>query len=685
MHHKTLPPLLGSVLSLCIHQTLFAAEPVALDTLVIEAERPLQINPVQQDAQDRLAPSADGGDYLRSINGVSGTRMGGRGIDPIIRGQSQNRLNILLDGAFVHGGCPNRMDPPTTYSPLDTYDQVTVLKGSQTVRYGGGGSGGTVLMERNTPRLTAEKPSRGRFSMGFKGNSDTRDIGADVTAGNPQGFVRGIAHWSEADNYNDGVNRGVRSSYQSQSGTLMFGYTPDAHTRADISFESSREDDVLFAGAGMDAPESEHQAVRLHFKNKYLKAELYYSDVFHVMDNFSLRPLVAPMKMRVDSSSKTLGGRFSWTLHTGDWNTLLGMDYQQNQRTAERFAGMPSASQLGMLQALMWPDADLQQPGVFVETEKTLRNGDEFKAGLRYDHVSASADTAEQATMGGATAGDLYRLYYADAETEQTEHNIGGFLHYNHVLSSQTDIGLGLSRSLRTADATERYLAASNNTAMMRWVGNPAIKPEQHHQIELSLNWEGSALSSSSTLFYNQVTDYILRDRAHGQSGILQQDKATIYRNVDATLYGVEWALQWKIDHNVTAKTEVAYVRAHNDDDDRPLAQTPPLEGSASVEYQAQQWLLGSRLRFAADQDRVDDNMMTGSGQDAGSSAGFGVLDLYGRYRWGAVELSAGVENVFDRLYAYHVNRANADPFSAEAIRVNEPGRSAWMKVQLSF
>ncbi len=280
-------------LFLSFSHSLFAATTADLDTLVIEAERPLQTNPVHSNTQDKLAPSADGGDFLRSLNGVSGVRMGGHGIDPVIRGQSQTRLNVLLDGAFVQGGCPNRMDPPTAYSPPDSYDSVTVLKGSQTVRYGGGGSGGTVLFERNTAALTADKPYRGQVSAGFKGNSDTRELGADVTAGSTQGFMRGIAHWSAADDYQDGASQDVRSAYSAQSGTLIAGYTPNARTRAEISLENTREEDVLFAGAGMDAPESEHQAVRMRFKQDGLKAELYYSDVFHVMDNFSLRTLEA--------------------------------------------------------------------------------------------------------------------------------------------------------------------------------------------------------------------------------------------------------------------------------------------------------------------------------------------------------------------------------------------------------
>ena len=56
--------------------------------------------------QVQASPSTDGGDLLKSLPGVSGIRMGGRAIDPIIRGQSQTQLNILLDGATIHNACP---------------------------------------------------------------------------------------------------------------------------------------------------------------------------------------------------------------------------------------------------------------------------------------------------------------------------------------------------------------------------------------------------------------------------------------------------------------------------------------------------------------------------------------------------------------------------------------------------
>jgi iron complex outermembrane receptor protein len=44
----------------------------------------------------------------------------------------------------------------------------------------------------------------------------------------------------------------------------------------------------------------------------------------------------------------------------------------------------------------------------------------------------------------------------------------------------------------------------------------------------------------------------------------------------------------------------------------------------------------------------------------------------------------AGINNVFDRNYAYHVN-ANPAPFDPTAVQVNEPGREYWVRVSATF
>ena len=71
---------------------------------------------------------------------------------------------------------------------------------------------------------------------------------------------------------------------------------------------------------------------------------------------------------------------------------------------------------------------------------------------------------------------------------------------------------------------------------------------------------------------------------------------------------------------------------------------------------------------------------MTGSGQDYGETPGYGILDLSGRYRiLQSLSVFAGVDNVFDRNYANHLNRGNL--FDPEPVQINEPGQTFWVRL----
>ena len=660
-------PIIFSIIILT-PMALIAEEATILAPVTVEGERVVEPGISYKEIRNTFKPSADGGDFLRHIPGVSGVRMGGHGIDPIIRGQSQTRLNILLDGAYIHGGCPNRMDPPTSYTTLETYDSVTVLKGSQTVIYGGGGSGGTVLFERKTPRFTSDQYFRGKFGAGYMSNSATTELFADMTVGTTQGFVRGFIEYKNAENYEDGDGNETRSAYSSETGTFIMGYTPNKKTRLEFSVEANRIDDTLYSGAGMDAPISDNDTYRLKYENKWgTKAELYYSDIEHLMDNYSLRP--STMKMATPTESTTQGGRLSQNGITNNIEWTLGIDYQHNNRDANRYSGLVNPT---TLQSIMWPDVDLIQTGLFAEMAMPVREIDLLKMGIRYDWIRSEAARANQVAMGGVSPNSLYNQYYGKTADEVEENNIGGFIRYEKDWNNSLTF-INISRSVRTADATERYIAGNHNIAASRWIGNPDLDPEQHHQIELGFSLQRSDWNLGTSIYYNQVTDYILRDRS-------LIDNATIYRNVDAELYGLEWELQGNWNENYTGSLALAYVHSTNTTDDLAIAQTPPLSGSLNVEYTKAQVDLGSTLRVFAQQTRVDDNF------DAQQTHGFAVLDLYSTIAFSKnATLKFGLNNVFDRTYAYHVNRANVDPFNPEPIQVNEPGRSWWMNFALSF
>jgi iron complex outermembrane receptor protein len=278
----------------------------------------------------------------------------------------------------------------------------------------------------------------------------------------------------------------------------------------------------------------------------------------------------------------------------------------------------------------------------------------------------------------------LWETYYGPVDDSWRATELGGFVRYDHGLR-QPGIGLfaGLSRTARAADTTQRYMAANSMNPAMRWVGNPDLDPVVHTQLDLGMNWSTADSTFEVTIFYDDVRDEILRDRAHAQDGILANDNATIYRNVQARRTGLEIVGRWRVGTAVNIGGDAAYVYAQNTTDDRPIAQTPPLEGSLFADWTSGRWAASGIVRWAAKQTRVDDDPTTGSGLDAGETTGWAVLNLAGDVSLGAgFRLMAGVDNALDNTYAYHLNRDNA--FDPGPNRVNEPGRVFWLRVRWS-
>lgn len=69
---------------------------------------------------------------------------------------------------------------------------------------------------------------------------------------------------------------------------------------------------------------------------------------------------------------------------------------------------------------------------------------------------------------------------------------------------------------------------------------------------------------------------------------------------------------------------------------------------------------------------------------DNGETPGFAVLDLSGRYALNKqVDVKLGVDNVFDRTYAEHLNRSNY--FDPVQVQINEPGRNVWLRLSAAL
>jgi iron complex outermembrane receptor protein len=672
-------------LAIAIASTLLATSALAdagsatrLPNVVVLGDAPAAPSqPVLEGEAVSDGAAADLAEVLRSISGVSASRMGGHGLEPSIRGQSQGQINVRLDGMELHGACPNRMDPPTAFAQPSSIDRVTVQKGVQSLRNGPGGSGGAILIERRLPWDVAGL--EGRIALNASDNAGMWQTAADVGGHSARVAWRLLASSENRENYEDGDGAEVRSAFERDALSLLLGFAWSDMQRSELSLDYSDSRDVLFAGAGMDAPKDRLDAWKLaHYADigaASLRASAWSAKVDHVMDNFSLRPQTG-MLMRVPATADTAGFELAAEFALADWNLEVGLQQATLERLAIRSAGM-NAGGLTMRNALLWPQAELERRGVFVEAQGPLSTATQLTAGLRVDRFDADALRAgERVNMSIAAPADFYRSYYGASATGFEDDGLGALLRLDHALNASMQLFAGLSRSVRAADSTERYVASTSGAGPARWIGNPQLANEVHQQFDAGLIWRNETARYSVVAYVDRVDDYILRDRARGQSDLLLADGATVYRNIDAELRGAEFEAEWTLDSGLRVDAQLDYVRGENRSDARALAQIAPLSFALGVHQSTSLGEFSARLRGTDRQDRVDASTTTGSGLDARQTPGWAVLDLGWVLQRGAQRLRIGIDNVFDRSYAEHLNRANQDPFNPTPVQVNEPGRS---------
>jgi len=655
--------------------------PMMLEPLVVTTDPKAPRQPV---------PAHDGADFLKTVPGFTVIRKGGTDGDPVLRGMAGSRLNILLDGEQILGGCGNRMDPPTAYVFPESYDKVTVLKGPQTVLYGPGNSAGTVLFERTIKRPEqAGWKFNGSLTAGSFGRNDQV---ADIRAGTPDYYVQGTATRSDANDYEDGDGRKVHSSYTRWSTNASVGWTPDDNTRLELSGARS-DGKAAYADRSMDGVAFTRDNVGLKFeKNKIsalvekVEAQVYYNYVDHVMDNYSLRP-VSGMKMVSNPDRETVGGRAAVGLRLAEaTKATIGVDYQTNKHTLRS-----TMNQDGAVTATTGPyqdkarteDANFRNYGLFGELTHYLGERDKLIAGLRADNWNAEDKRAATLSAKDAT-GAMYSYTNPTSGNSRDKTLTSGFGRYEHDLAgTPATFYAGLGHTERFPDYWE-LISANKESLDTHSAFN--INPEKTNQLDIGLVYNTGKLTASVSGFYNKIDDYIMV-----QSGVIKNYPAarsiTVVRNVDATTWGGEAGLSYALASNWKADATLAYVHGDNDTDGTVLAQLPPLEGRLGLSYDNKIWSAGALLRLVSEQDRFDVNKGNIVGQDIGRTAGFGVFSVNGGYRLKKGTLvTAGIDNLLDKTYAEHISRGGAMVTGfTQTTRVNEPGRNMWVKLNIAL
>jgi len=476
----------------------------------------------------------------------------------------------------------------------------------------------------------------------------------------------------------------LHSEYQRWSTNLSLAWTPSDNTRLELTGARS-DGEAAYADRGMDGTKfaRDNYGVKFLQSNigdvfKTVEVQAYHNYVDHVMDNYKMRDLATPATGRMVSNPdrETTGGKlvlgFAPSVST---DLTVGIDTQDNVHTVRNTMNQTMMPYQAMVRGT---DAEFEQTGVFAELGWNFGMDSRLIGGVRADDWQFT-DKRQRVALSMMMSAPNPTAGMQRKETLNSH-----FLRYETGIAAiDSTFYAGIGHNERFPDYWELVSKESATT-----VSAFDVESEKLTQLDVGLIYKQGNVSGSVSAFYNEIDDFIMiQSGVMKPSGMMAMRSATIARNIDARSWGVEVDAQYRFAMNWRTELTLASVRGENRTENRTLPQLPPLEARLGLHYDNSVWSAGVLWRGIAKQDRVDPGRGNIAGQDIGVTDSANVLSFNAGWRPDErLLVTAGIDNLLDKTYAEHISRAGASiPGFDQILRVNEPGRTLWMKAQYTF
>ncbi|MCU7797772.1 MAG: TonB-dependent receptor [Candidatus Thiodiazotropha sp. (ex Myrtea spinifera)] len=691
MQKTTLTLAISAVLASQLSLSFSASAEEALPTINVEST-------TLSDVSGEQVKSADLAEALqKNVPSISIVRRSGIANDIILRGQKKDNINILIDDAKIYGACPNRMDPPTSHVLTNNIEGIEITEGPYDVENFGTLSGAV--------KITTKKPSKefegevnvNLGSWGYRKASTTLSGGSDK--------VRALFSISKetSEQYEDGDGNDFSEQLAAVGAPAGNRYKPefvgiDAYDKQSfmgkvyvdvtenqelkLSYTANRSDDILYPSTPMDAlyDDSDIFTAAYAIKNlgdysKELDIQLYNSEVDHPMSTF-YRNASGPNSINEKVShleTQVRGLRVKNSFDLSETAELTyGVDYSVRNWDGN-YKGTGTQALIDGFHSI--DDVDTENKALFVVLDKDYTDFN-IKAGARYDDTTIET--------GGNAANQPDNDYTA----------FSGYLFGTYQLNEATKLFGGFGRAHRVPDARELYFrGAMINTsgpmpmAMSPQIGTPTLEQTRNDEIDFGIENNFESLVLKTKVFHSWLSDFIHYRSTPVPGSMMNLNR---FENVDATIYGLDVSGSYFISDEMYLDFGVAYQRGKKDEPlsgqtDTDLAEIPPLKANLALNYEYAHKSNARIEMVAADKW---DNFDGDNGEQALDS--YAVVNLKVQHQLtDQFEITAGVDNVFDRTYAasntYNDLTLIASGATGEVMLINEPGRYLYVNTTFRF
>ncbi|MDQ7046748.1 MAG: TonB-dependent receptor [Sulfurovum sp.] len=676
-------------LSLACSLWIQAAQ-IELETINVETKVDTE---VIQDVRGEDIKSADLGEALfKQSPSVSLVRRSGVANDVIVRGQKKDNINVTIDGTKVYGACPNRMDPPISHVLTNNIDYIEINEGPYNVE-----DFGVLSADVKIHTIQPMDEFQGDINLGFgswgykkaalsASGAITENVKFLISAstetsgqyedGDGNDFVGQIQREIDlgqtipATQYQDKYKNLDAYSKKTVLAKLFWNITDNQELR--LSYTGNRSDDVLYPSSKMDALydysdifNAEYIATDLGKYSKELKIQLYQSEVEHPMST-RYRLMGAQNYMTHALTTKMQGASIKNSFDVANHTITAGLDY-----SLRNWDGLYTKNEKPLPGDFYYSinDVDTENMAFFIKDEIKMDKL-VLDLGLRYDDTTV--------TPGN----DRMKLVQED----NAYNELNGYVFGTYHMDTTTKFFAGAGKSSRVPDAKELYWIGApkplpTGGMFAPSIGTPDLEATINYEVDIGMEKSFDNASVKAKVFYSQLDNFIAFNSSKMQNK---------YENVDATIYGFELSGTYVATTELYFDYGLAYQRGEKenplvDQTETDMPEIPPFKFNAAVNYDYDE-TLGFKAEFIASDAWTNFDIENGEQElDA-----YGIVNLKASKRWGAFELTVGVDNVFDKTYA--VSNTYNDlillPITgpdANVMLMNEPGRYLYTNLQYKF
>ena len=667
MHTKFLFTISASLMLVVSHISF--ADEVALDKVQVSASGQLLddvAQPVrvfnQEDMQQQNGDTL--GELLSSLPGISNASFGAGVGRPVIRGLSGNRVKMAINGTDSADVSAMSSDHAPMVDAANA-EQVEVIYGPNTLRFGSGAMGGVINMADTRFHEMPLQGTRARVQSSVSSANEATSLSASLDSGLGQWVMHMDGFTRSSENFTDGNGDEVNNtSTESQGMNVGLNYIQANGNAHGVAVS------LLNYEYGVPNPDNHNATVdpsqlRLDaqsvvftpFANvEKIKTQFTYIDYEHG-ENFD--DTVVGLFDKTATEFKSTLSLFD----LGGWRTSLGVQLSlQDLDVCHDHSGcdaIPNYSDLSwdgseganlsndivdgyrFSHDTPMPLTQTQDAGVFWVMERDWAKG-LLELGARLDQRTITADPVSIRPSYRQQAS-----YYDDKTFDSASMSAA----MTWRIDAQK-IGVSVSRSQRAPAADEMYWNGDHHATFSFQLDNPDLDVETAYSLDVTWTYEQANYQIQSAVYYYDFDGYIFNDP---KSIVDPFHGNPVYRNEqkDAWLSGAEWQLDYNLNPQWQWFVRGDVVKAQlKQGENKNLPRTPPLTTSTGVKWMFNQWQFNSELKHYAKQSDVAENETV---TDA-----YSVVNVYGSYSQtlgaSTLEFYVKAHNLTDKFGRNHVS-----------------------------